>query len=111
MPGKNKRPKTTGVVIRPILSQDFGSRSQVDLIDMQSSTQPHYNWIMVYQCHLTKFCILRPLTSKRAAEVAFQLVDICLLLGALSILQDDNGSEFTAELISKLTAMWPQLQL
>jgi hypothetical protein len=32
---KVKRPKSTGVVVRPILSNDFLSRSQVDLIDMQ----------------------------------------------------------------------------
>ena len=31
---KIKRPKTTGVVVRPILSQDFSLRCQVDLIDL-----------------------------------------------------------------------------
>lgn len=70
---------------------------QVDLIDMQSSQHATYKWIMVYQDHLTKFCVLRALTSKRAAEVAFQLTDIFLLLGAPVILQSDNGSEFTAK--------------
>ena len=108
---KVKRPKTTGVVVRPILSKDFGSRSQVDLIDMQSSAHSQYRWIMVYQCHLTKFCILRPLHSKRAAEVAFQLLDIFLLFGAPCILQSDNGSEFTAEIIRELKDLWPQLHL
>ena len=42
----------------------------------------HFKWIIVYQCHLTKFCIIWPLTSKRAAEVAIQLLDIFLLFGA-----------------------------
>ena len=79
---KKKRPKTTGVVVRPILSSEFNSRSQVDLVDMQLSPQGQFKWIMIYQCHLTKFVILRPLTSKRAAEVAFQLLDIFLLFGA-----------------------------
>ena len=65
----------------------------------------------MYQCHLTKFCILRPLTSKRAAEVAFQLLDIFLLFGAPCILQSDNGSEFTAQVISELKDLWPQLHL
>ena len=32
-----KRPMTKGVVVKPILSRDFGSCSQVDLIDMKSS--------------------------------------------------------------------------
>ncbi|XP_066980117.1 KRAB-A domain-containing protein 2-like [Macrobrachium rosenbergii] len=70
-----------GVTVKPILSKDYGSRSQVDLVDMQSCAKGKYKWIMVYQDHLTKYCILRPLTSKRGAEVAFQLMDIFLMLG------------------------------
>ncbi|XP_046550558.1 KRAB-A domain-containing protein 2-like [Haliotis rubra] len=72
-------------------------------------TQGQFKWIMVYQDHLTKFCVLRPLTSKRAAEVAYQLLDIFLLLGAPCLLQSDNGSEFTAQVISELKIMWPAL--
>jgi hypothetical protein len=99
---KRKRFAVKGVVVRPILTKDYGSRGQVDLVDMQSMPNGQYKWIMVYQDHLTKFCVLRPLTSKRAAEVAYQLVDIFLLLGAPQILQSDNGSEFTASIISEL---------
>ena len=66
---------------------------------------------MVYQCHLTKFVIIRPLSSKRASEVAFQLLDIFLLFGAPAILQSDNGSEFTACVIKGLKLMWPQLTM
>ncbi|XP_063595407.1 uncharacterized protein LOC134772370 [Penaeus indicus] len=76
---KRKRPVTKDVV-RPILSKKFTSR--VELIDMQSMPHSNFKWIMVYQNHLTKFCILRPLQTKRAVEVAFQLVDIFLLMGA-----------------------------
>ena len=83
---KRKRPKTTGVVVKPILSSEFNSRCQVDLVDMQSSPQGQFKWIMVYQYHLAKFVILRPLSSKRAAEVAFQLLDIFLIFGAPAIL-------------------------
>jgi hypothetical protein len=46
-----------------------------------------------YEDHLTKFAVLRPLTSKLAAEVGFQLLDIFLLFGAPHILQSDNGRE------------------
>ena len=106
---KRKRPKTTGVVVKPILSREFNSRGQVDLIDMQSAPQGRFKWIMVYQCHLTKFVILRPLSSKRASEVASQLLDIFLLFGAPAILQSDNGSEFTAQVITELKELWPQL--
>ncbi|XP_068235542.1 KRAB-A domain-containing protein 2-like [Palaemon carinicauda] len=70
-----------------------------------------FKWIMVYQDHPTKFCVLRPLTSKRAAEVAFQLADIFLLLGVPLILQSDNGSEFTAQIITELRSLWPELSI
>ena len=66
---------------------------------------------MVYQNHQTKYCVLRPLTSKRAVEVAFQLIDIFLLFGAPQILQSDNGSEFTAHIISELKLLWTDLLL
>ena len=65
--------------------------------------------MFVYQDHLTKFVIFRALTSKRAAEVAHHLLDISLLIGAPSIPQSDNGSEFTAEVISELKIVWPRL--
>ncbi|KAK6175267.1 hypothetical protein SNE40_013764 [Patella caerulea] len=64
---------------------------------------------MHYQDHLTKFFVLRALTSKRAVEVACQLLDIFLMLGAPSILQSDNGSEFTAQIIVELKQLWPRL--
>ena len=67
---KRKRPKTTGVVVKPILSREFNSRGQVDLIDMQSAPQGRFKCIMYYQCHLKMFVICRHLSPKRAAEVA-----------------------------------------
>ena len=108
---KRKRPMTKGVVVRPILSKEFSSRVQVDLIDIQSMAHMNCKWIMVYQDHLTKFCVLRPLTYKRAAEVAYQLVDVFLLFGASTILQSDNGSEFTANIITELKQLWPDMKL
>src|ERR1700761_5620975 len=106
---KRKRHGVKGVVVRPLITKDFGSRGQVDLVDMQSLPNGQYKWIMVYQDHLTKFCILRPLTSKRAAKVAHQLMDIFLIFGAPHILQSDNGAEFTSHVVSELTQMWPDL--
>ena len=76
------RSTRSGVVIRPLLSQDFNSRVQIDLIDFQSSAYRQFKFILVVQCHLTKFIILRPLRSKRAAEIAHELLDIFLLFGA-----------------------------
>ena len=102
---------TKGVVVRPILSRDFSSRGQVDLIDMQSHAHMNYKWIMVYEDHLTKFCVLRSLTSKRPAEIAYQEMDVFLLFGAPTILQSDNGSEFTVNVITELKQLWPDMKL
>ncbi|XP_047476452.1 KRAB-A domain-containing protein 2-like [Penaeus chinensis] len=78
---------------------------------MQSMPHSNFKWIIGYQDHLTKFCILRSLQTKRAAEVAFQLVDIFLLMGAPAVLQSDNGSEFTSRVITELKERWPSLTM
>jgi len=87
---KKKTPKR-GLVVRPILSHYMNSRCQVVLIDMQSEPNGYYRVIMNYEDHLTKYKILRPLKSKTAEEVAYQLMDIFCTLGALFIPQSDNG--------------------
>lgn len=70
MPAKTKRSKK-GIVVKPILSSEFNSRCQVDLIDYQSHPDREYKFVIVYQDPLTKFVILRALKTKRADEVAF----------------------------------------
>ena len=54
---KRTRSVTKGVVVRPILSHEFNSRGQVDLIDMQSMINKAYKWILVSQDQFTKFVI------------------------------------------------------
>ena len=61
----SKRPKT----VKPIFSDDYGHRGQIDLIDMSMQPDGDSKWIGVYQDHFTKFCILFPLKSKSAANV------------------------------------------
>ena len=79
---KRKNP-SKGVVVKSIVSKDFNSRGQVDLVDMQSMPDGNYRFIMNYQDHLTKFCIIEALSSKRAAEVAYTiLLNIVLVFGA-----------------------------
>jgi len=50
--------------------------------------------------------------SKRAAEVAFELAHIVILLGVPAILQSDNKPEFTSH-VTELQAVhvWPDLRL
>ena len=90
---KSKVPKN-GLMIKPIIFSEMNSRAQVDLIDMQSQ------WIPPYQDHLTKFVQLRPVTSKRAPEIAYQLLDTFSIFGAPSILQSGNGREFVNSFIT-----------
>ena len=104
-----KKHISKGVVVKPILSKEFNSRGQVDLMDFQSNPDGKYKFIMVYQDHLLKFCNITPLTSKKASEVAFNLIDVFTIFGAPHILQSENGREFTALVISELKLMWPQL--
>lgn len=100
-----------GIVVKPILSSEFNSRCQVDLIDYQSHPDREYKFIMVYQDHLTKFVILRALKTKRAEEVAYILLDIFTLIGAPAILQSDNGREFSNQVVSNLKIYWPTLKI
>lgn len=100
-----------GIVVKPILSTEFNSRCQVDLIDYQSHPDRDYKFIMVYQDHLTKFVILRALKTKRAEEVAYNLLDIFTLIGAPAILQSDNGREFANRVVSNLKIYWPNLKI
>ena len=66
--------------------------------------------ILSYQDHLSKFVQLRPMESKRAEEVAKNLIDIFCIFGAPAILQSDNGREFTARVIEECVSLWPGLK-
>jgi hypothetical protein len=77
---------------------------------MQSMPDGNYKFIMNNHDHLTKFCVVESLTSKRAAEVAYKLLkSMFLLFGAPHILQSDNGRGFTAIIITDLKELWPEL--
>ena len=75
---KSPRLSLTSTVTKPIRSSDFASSEQVDLIDMQTSRAMNepYNFLLVYQKHLTKLIVLRPLKRKTAAEVTSILTNI-----------------------------------
>jgi len=94
--------KKKGLVVKSIISSEMNSRCQIDLIDMQVQPDRDYKFICVYQDHLTKFVILRPLKHKSAEAVANVLLDIFTLFGVPAILQSDNGREFVNKIISEL---------
>ncbi|CAB4424874.1 unnamed protein product [Rhizophagus irregularis] len=54
----------------------------------------------------------RPLTSKRAIEVAAFLFDLFFFIGSPpTILQFDNGKEFCTEIIKELVGLWPSVKI
>jgi IS30 family transposase len=91
-----------GIVVKPILSQDHNSRCQCDLIDLQSRPDREYKFVMVYQDHLTKYCVLNALKTKTAQEVAEHLVKIFADFGSPRILHSDNGKEFSNSVVREL---------
>ena len=107
---KSSVPKK-GVVVMPMVFRDMNSRGQVDLIDMQSQADGEFKWILVYQDHLTKFVQLRATQPKRAAEVAYHLLDIFCIFSVPALLQSDNGRECANSIITELAAMWNGLKI
>ena len=100
------------LVTKPVLSEEFGARGQVDLIDMRTNPDGEYNWILNYQDHFTKWIVLRPLKRKCAVEVASTLISIFYTLGAPCILQSDNGREFTNNLLLvTLNQLWSSTKI
>ena len=93
------------------LSKLMHSREEVDLIDMQSQADGENKWIFVYQDHLTKFVQLRPVTSKLAPEIAYQLLDVLSIFDVPNILQSDNGREFVNSIIDEHRSMWEGLKI
>ncbi len=86
---------------KPILSENFRDRFQVDLIDMRSSKMKDVygktmNWILTLKDHSTQLTYLQALPRKLARFVAFELDRIFGLIGYPSIFHTDNGKEFTA---------------
>nr|XP_025842280.1 SCAN domain-containing protein 3 [Vulpes vulpes] len=91
--------------------KEVNSRCQVDLIDMQSSPDGEYKFIMHYQDLHTKLSFLRSLKSKRPKEIAHALLDIFTIIGAPSVLQSNNGREFSSQIVSELSNIWPELKI
>lgn len=91
--------------------KEVNSRCQVDLIDMQSSPDGEYKFIMHYQDLHTKLSFLRSLKSKRPKEIAHALLDIFTIIGAPSVLQSNNGREFSSQIVGELSNIWPELKI
>lgn len=80
---------------QPLLTRGMNVRAQIDLIDYQSMPDGPYNYVLDYQDHGIKFCQLRALTQRTHRAVALELIQIFCIFGPPSILQADNGKEFS----------------
>jgi hypothetical protein len=78
----------------PIISLGFGSRGQVDLINMQSMPDNSLKWLMNYTDHRIKLNHLFALCVKEIRGVAWHLFNLFCFIGPPAILQADNGGEF-----------------
>jgi hypothetical protein len=94
-----------------MLSNHMNSRCQIYLIDMQTEPDLDYRFILNYQHHLAKFTILKPLKTKIAEEVAYNVMDIFCIFGAPFILQSDNEREFFKKIMEALKDLWPGLKV
>ncbi|XP_060836383.1 KRAB-A domain-containing protein 2-like [Rhopalosiphum padi] len=91
----------------------MNSRCQIDLIDMQAQSDGEYKFILVYQDHLTKYVLLRPLKYKRAEEVAYVVTEICAMWPELKIIhgkprhsQSQGSVERANQDIENILATW-----
>ena len=98
-------------LVKPLLYRELNARCQVDLIDCQTFPSNEFKFVMVYQNHLTKFVFKKPLPSKRAEEVTYNLLDVFTIIGAPLISQSDNGREFVNSTIENLKCIWPELSI
>ena len=87
---KNTPRSKKHIVVKPIISDRFNARAQIDLIDMQTNPDGPYRFILNYQENLTKLSVLRPLKSKTAKEVAEQLIDIFCLFGMPAVIHSSS---------------------
>ena len=81
--------------IKNIVTDGMGVRGQVDLIDFQSMPDGAFKFLLNYIDHGVKKLSSVPLVSKRASSVALALFNIFTEQGPPSILQADNGGEFS----------------
>ena len=114
--------------IQPIITTGMCVRGQANLIDFQSMPDGAFKFLLNYINHGVKKLTCIPITSKRASCVAFALFTIFTETGPPSILQTDNGGEFSNHahdhvgrrlvleddfinlVIKELKTLWPECQ-
>ena len=115
--------------IKNIVTDGFGVRGQVDLIDFQSMPDGQFKFLLNYIDHGIKKLMSIPLVAKRVSAAAVALLTIFTEQGPPTILQADNGGEFSGsaldhkdrqvfldyeyvdQIISEVKLIWPECHL
>lgn len=92
---------------KPIISESFRDRFQVDLIDMRGCAQEDIygqtmRWIMTLKDHFSHLTYLVALPQKKTSYVAYELDRIFGLIGYPVVFHTDNGKEFTGSDVLEL---------
>ena len=104
-----RKPSSAGH--KPILTRGFGTKGQIDLIDMQSCPDGKSVFLLNYQDSGTKLMDARDLSTKRSVAIAFALLDIFTTIGAPAILGCDNGREFSTAAGSKSVQITDEVRI
>ena len=107
---KQPRHKPAKGAIKPIESDGYRDRFQLDLIDFRMDPQKWpddedgttYKWLFVVKDHFTKFLVAHELPSKSPVHVARALYKIYSIIGYPLIQHTDNGREFVAKEVTRL---------
>jgi hypothetical protein len=115
--------------VKNIVTDGFGIRGQADIIDFQSMPDGVFKYLLNYIDHGVKKVTSIPLANKQALCVAFALFTIFTEQGPPSILQTNNGGEFSGHahnyvgrrmlldddfidlLIKEVKNFWPDCQM
>ncbi|CAM4843984.1 unnamed protein product, partial [Rotaria magnacalcarata] len=91
---------------KSIVSYEYLTRLQIDLIDMQNMTDGEYKWILHTKDHFTKFSWAYPLICNDTKSIAEKLLQQFYLFGLPQILQSVHGKQFVAKVIKILKNTW-----
>ncbi len=83
----------------------------MDLIDFRGLPDENFKYILHIKDHFTRFSWAYPLSSKETDAVALKLFELFTEIGPPTILQSDNGREFTSKVIKNLSNLWSNLKI
>ncbi|XP_017783698.1 PREDICTED: KRAB-A domain-containing protein 2-like [Nicrophorus vespilloides] len=105
-----KRRCSSSSMMKSVKVKERLYRATVDIVDMSESADGDNKYILHYEDCSTKFCLLRPLKTIVAVEVAYNLLDIFCILGAPGLLQSaEDGGQLASDVIEELKMMWSSL--